>query len=109
MGVVGAYVRLHSALGYVTPADMLAGKQKEIFAERDAKLEQARQRRAEARQQQRQARATAGNASKAAYNENTRSEDRALLGNNPSAASMPLADDGVQSSAADAVLSSTTS
>jgi putative transposase len=100
-------VRLHSALGYVTPADMLAGKQKQIFEERDAKLEQARQRRAEARQRQRQVRATAGNASEATYNENTRSEDRALLGNNPSAAPMLLANDGGQSSAAAAVVAST--
>ena len=38
--------RLHSALGYVTPADKLTGLEKEIFAERDRKLEEARQRRA---------------------------------------------------------------
>jgi putative transposase len=38
-------VRLHSAIGYVTPADMLAGRQKEIHAARDRKLEQARQQR----------------------------------------------------------------
>ena len=30
-------VRLHSALGYVTPQDKLEGKEKEIFAERDRK------------------------------------------------------------------------
>src|SRR5438270_4202760 len=35
-------VRLHSAIGYVTPADKLAGREKEIFAARDAKLEAAR-------------------------------------------------------------------
>ena len=35
-------VRLHSALGYVTPADKLAGLQGVIFAERDRKLEAAR-------------------------------------------------------------------
>jgi putative transposase len=28
-------VRLHSAIGYVTPKDMLAGRQQEIQAERD--------------------------------------------------------------------------
>jgi transposase InsO family protein len=46
-------MRLHSAIGYVTPADKLAGIEKEIFAERDRKLEEARQRRQEARQSQR--------------------------------------------------------
>ena len=35
--------RLHSALGYVTPADYLAGLAPEIHAERDRKLEEARQ------------------------------------------------------------------
>jgi transposase InsO family protein len=39
------HVRLHSALGYVTPADKLAGRESEIYAERDRKLEAARQRR----------------------------------------------------------------
>ena len=38
-------VRLHSAIGYVTPEDMLAGRQNEIHAERDRKLEAARSRR----------------------------------------------------------------
>ena len=38
-------MRLHSALGYVTPADKLTGLEKEIFAERDRKLEEARERR----------------------------------------------------------------
>jgi transposase InsO family protein len=35
-------VRLHSALGYITPADKLAGLEKVIFAQRDRKLEEAR-------------------------------------------------------------------
>jgi putative transposase len=35
-------VRLHSAIGYVTPMDMLAGRQTEIQAARDRKLELAR-------------------------------------------------------------------
>jgi putative transposase len=39
------HVRLHSALGYVTPADKLAGREATIFAERDRKLETARERR----------------------------------------------------------------
>jgi transposase InsO family protein len=44
-------VRLHSALSYITPMDKLAGLDTTIFAERDRKLEQAR----EARRQKRQA------------------------------------------------------
>ena len=36
-------VRLHSAIGYVTPNDMLTGRQAAIHAERDRKLEKARQ------------------------------------------------------------------
>lgn len=43
-------VRLHSAIGYVTPADKLAGREREIWASRDAKLAAARERRAAARQ-----------------------------------------------------------
>jgi transposase InsO family protein len=38
-------VRLHSAIGYIAPADMLAGRQKQIHQERDRKLETARQQR----------------------------------------------------------------
>jgi putative transposase len=38
-------VRLHSAIGYVAPADKLAGREKEIFAARDRKLAEARERR----------------------------------------------------------------
>lgn len=44
-------VRLHSAIGYVTPNDMLAGRAEAIWAERDRKLEVAR----EARRQRRAA------------------------------------------------------
>ena len=36
-------VRLHSAIGYITPADFLAGRAKQIQAARDAKLEAARE------------------------------------------------------------------
>ena len=43
-------VRLHSAIGYVTPADRLTGRHLEIFAERDRKLELARQTRKTKRQ-----------------------------------------------------------
>jgi hypothetical protein len=38
-------VRLHSALGYLTPADKLAARELEIFGARDQKLDQARARR----------------------------------------------------------------
>ena len=53
--IVGEYVehyntrRLHSAIGYITPADMLAGRAAQIHAERDRKLEEARRHRAEKR------------------------------------------------------------
>jgi transposase InsO family protein len=49
--IVGRYVehynqvRLHSAIGYIAPADMLAGREREIFAARDCKLAEARERR----------------------------------------------------------------
>ena len=42
-------VRLHSAVGYVTPADKLAGREEQIWAERDRKLEAAREARAKKR------------------------------------------------------------
>jgi transposase InsO family protein len=54
--LVGGYVRhynevrLHSAIGYVTPAAKLAGRETTIFAERDRKLEAARERRQKARE-----------------------------------------------------------
>jgi transposase InsO family protein len=44
-------VRLHSAIGFVTPADMLAGRQKAIHEARDHKLEEARRQRQLRRQQ----------------------------------------------------------
>lgn len=47
--------RLHSAIGYVTPQTKLDGREKTIFAERDRKLETARERRKEKRQATRQA------------------------------------------------------
>ena len=42
-------VRLHSAIGYVAPADKLHGHESAIFAERDRKLDEARRRRQAAR------------------------------------------------------------
>lgn len=44
-------VRLHSAIGYIAPADKLNGREKEIFKERDRKLEAAREQRRVKRQQ----------------------------------------------------------
>jgi putative transposase len=44
-------VRLHSAIGYVTPQDMIEGRQAEIHAARDRKLEEARRQRQRRRQQ----------------------------------------------------------
>ena len=43
-------VRLHSAIGYVTPKDRLEGRQRQIFADRDRKLTEARERRQQLRQ-----------------------------------------------------------
>lgn len=49
--VVGNFVdyynmaRLHSSLGYITPADKLAGREKAIFRQRDEKLECSREQR----------------------------------------------------------------
>jgi putative transposase len=48
-------IRLHSAIGYLTPKDKLEGREKEIFAARDRKLEAARERRKARRQAARQA------------------------------------------------------
>ena len=38
-------VRLHSAIGYVAPRDKLEGRDKQIFSERDRKLDSAREQR----------------------------------------------------------------
>ncbi|MFO0938674.1 MAG: hypothetical protein U0798_19400 [Gemmataceae bacterium] len=42
--------RLQSALGYVTPHDVLAGRRDAIHAERDRKFEAVRERRRQSRQ-----------------------------------------------------------
>jgi uncharacterized protein (DUF1330 family) len=46
--------RLHSSLGYVTPKDKLEGRDKQIFTERDKKLEVAREVRKQKRQEGKQ-------------------------------------------------------
>ncbi|MDQ3622246.1 MAG: integrase core domain-containing protein [Verrucomicrobiota bacterium] len=44
--------RLHSVIGYVTPADRVAGRHTTIFTQRDNKLDLARKNRQIKRQQQ---------------------------------------------------------
>ncbi len=44
-------IRLNSAIGYITPKDMLAERQHEIHTERDRRLAAARQQRQIRRQQ----------------------------------------------------------
>ncbi len=43
--------RLHSTIGYVTPADKLAGREQEVWDTRDRRLEEARERRRQHHQQ----------------------------------------------------------
>jgi hypothetical protein len=42
-GTPASLVRLNNTIGCIAPKDMLAGRQQEIHAERDRKLEAARQ------------------------------------------------------------------
>ncbi len=79
-------VRLHSAIGYVTPLDKLLGREQAIFDERDRKLEAARARREANRARQR--------AAGTCYTDHIRTEDRALLGSTPSAVPGPEAKGG---------------
>jgi transposase-like protein len=51
-------VRLHSAIGYVTPKAKLDGQDQDIFAQRDRKLAEARERRQQLRQAERERPAT---------------------------------------------------
>jgi putative transposase len=82
--IVGKYVvhyncvRLHGAIGYITPQDKLLGREQAIFDERDRKLEEARDRRQRQRAESRQA---------TCYNDAARPEDKALLASNLSAVS----------------------
>jgi hypothetical protein len=85
-------VRLHSAIGYVTPQAMLQGEQEAIFKERDRKIEEARLRRAEARAAKRSsdASSTSNTVQNKSYTKTVDAEGRALLGSTSSAVSMPL-------------------
>lgn len=47
-------VRLHSAIGYITPHDFLEGRSRTIWAERDRKLDEAREKRRQRREALRQ-------------------------------------------------------
>jgi transposase InsO family protein len=76
-------VRLHSAIGYVTPRDRLEGRQQTIWDERDRKLAAAREQRQARRQDQRSVSITAAPTVQSAT---TGAEDRATLGSDPSAA-----------------------
>jgi putative transposase len=59
-------VRLHSAVGYVTPKDRLLGKDEAIHAERDRKLAEARERRQQMRQTRHEQRETPSDPSRPA-------------------------------------------
>lgn len=83
-------VRLHSALGYVTPHDQLGGRAPKIFADRDRKLAQARERRKAKRQALRQpsvAESLLADTVRPPTTTPTGAEDRATVGTDPSAAS----------------------
>jgi putative transposase len=76
------HVRLHSTIGYLTPADKLNGLEKLVFDERDRKLEEARARRQQAR---RAAREACPAAPGALGSGSTWTEDRATQRCDPSA------------------------
>lgn len=103
-------VRLHSAIGYVTPQAMLEGREKEIFAERDRRIEAARIRRAEERQAKRSNKTAIepSNIEMTSYTESVEAKDRALLGSNSSVASMPLTTVGCELSAIASISATTT-
>lgn len=89
-------VRLHSALGYVAPFDKLRGREAEIFASRDATLEEARRKRAANRSR--------AKVIEKCYTECAWAEDRAPVGTDPSAAPGLEAEGGVDRNSAPASL-----
>ena len=92
-------VRLHSALGYVTPIDKLYGREKAIFEERDRKLQVARERRARNRERmnEEEQRPTQTDA---CYTLDAWTEDRATVETDPSAVPGPEAKSGVDAHSA---------
>jgi transposase InsO family protein len=78
-------IRLHSAVGYVTLKDKLDGREQEIFAARDHKLAQARERRKAKRQAVRKQ--LLADSVRPPTTTPTGAEDRATVGTDPSAVS----------------------
>ncbi len=100
-------VRLHSAIGYVTPNDKLWGREKAIFAERDWKLEAARAARAARRRGEEEEESQRVAESQGCYTETAWPEDRATQRCDPSAEPGPEAkagDGSVSPSAASPLL-----
>ncbi len=93
-------VRLHSALGYVSPADRLHGREEVIFSERDRKLQEARQKRSDNRR--RLDKLVTDEADRDStqtekcYTINTWAEDRATVEIDPSAVPGPAAKSGAR-------------
>jgi transposase InsO family protein len=87
-------VRLHSALKYITPDDKLHGREEVIFAERDRKLQEAREERARNRKLQKKT-ARVPVDTTGCYTENALAEDRATVETDPSADQGPEAKPGV--------------
>ena len=94
MGVLDRHNRKPSqkGKGFNQPADKLHGRQAEIFAARDAELQEARQRRAANRNR--------AKAVKKCYTELAWPEDRATVGTDPSAAPGLEAEGGVDRNSA---------
>jgi len=86
-------VRLHSAIGYVAPVDKLFGREDAIFAERDRKLQEAREERARNRKRQDQDDLSHAQAV-GCYTEDAWAEDRATVETDPSAVPGPEAKSG---------------
>ena len=82
--------RLHSTLGYVTPVDKLFGREEAIFAQRDQKLQEAREERARNRKRQNEDDPCPSQAA-ACYTEDAWAEDRATVETDPSAVPGPEA------------------
>lgn len=77
--------RLHSAIGYITPADRLAGRHKAIWAERDRKLAEAREARRHKRGGEGSVDLAAGKVGGNGHATTVSPEDRATQGCDPSA------------------------